>query len=799
MKNFEKFFTEIKKCTGLANIFELSSGFFLFTKKPFGEYSHQVPLKIALYQIIRELLQAKRKSLLCFGYRLNPSNEYGVECFHPNACTIRLLQSCSLQNLFINPSLLIEGVLLLVTSEHSLMQIWGPPISELIYGFHISTQKRKETITRLPMLYQRPRLNKNGQVLFHLKIDESLYQNLADLISKEDLLAVEKKVEKLRLANLLDYYCPRLTGPQFECEFTLPDKFSNLNKVVRVEFTQNQQPQKYDCEYLKIARFLFQVFKRVFGHIIFSNHKEWKKRFYSYVALRRNERLPFNLNGISSHSVKFNSKGTTRTASIKCQTNLVSFYRLVFQKFVPSIVKTVFYVTESSHRKQRLFYYRHDDWLAVTKEPKTKLLSRMLELIGRKKKRTKGRKSITIVPNCRLRLVPKKAAGDFRPIMNMKITNAESSMKYTLAILNFYRKQYPKLLGSSVMGFDRVKYKIDTFANSPGNLGNPDTYKMVKFDLKSCYDNIPHEKMIEVLHEVIIHDEFSIQKLEKVRLINGKLFKKIEYIAVPTNHMQSENASHIGSLTINDRNQPQRISKQTVLDILKLHITQNIVLFEGRLWRQKCGIPQGSILSGILCSIFYGHMDRKCYREFLKSSEILILRFIDDILIVSKNDALITEYLGQGVDTRYGFSINTDKTAFQYGDESNIEEFFAWCGMFISNKDLSIRANFNEEGLSLYDSFTIDYSLPPLEILTKQLSSFTRHKLSPIFINKRFEKSNLEYNIQGNIEITRKRLIALQRELKLHAGFKIRPQVIQKIMADIELNIKGKAKARLLR
>jgi hypothetical protein len=31
----------------------------------------------------------------------------------------------------------------------------------------------------------------------------------------------------------------------------------------------------------------------------------------------------------------------------------------------------------------------------------------------------------------------------------------------------------------------------------------------------------------------------------------------------------------------------------------------------GRLFRQKDGIPQGSILSSLLCSLFYGDMERK--------------------------------------------------------------------------------------------------------------------------------------------------------------------------------------------
>jgi hypothetical protein len=147
----------------------------------------------------------------------------------------------------------------------------------------------------------------------------------------------------------------------------------------------------------------------------------------------------------------------------------------------------------------------------------------------------------------------------------------------------------------------------------------------------------------------------------------------------------------------------------------------------------------------------------------------------------------------------YGFTITSKTSQFNYGGNEGEEmgEFFEWCGMYIWNKDLSIKANF-EEDTSLYDSLTIDYSLPPLEILTRQLLGFTRHKLSPIFINKRYGKSIFDYNVQRNIKVTIKRCKAVQRELKRHAGYVMRAEVVQKIIDHISSYITNKAKSRLL-
>ena len=45
------------------------------------------------------------------------------------------------------------------------------------------------------------------------------------------------------------------------------------------------------------------------------------------------------------------------------------------------------------------------------------------------------------------------------------------------------------------------------------------------------------------------------------------------------------------------------------MSLLREHITTNLVKIGPRLFRQKDGIPQGSVLSSLLCSLFYGDME----------------------------------------------------------------------------------------------------------------------------------------------------------------------------------------------
>lgn len=63
--------------------------------------------------------------------------------------------------------------------------------------------------------------------------------------------------------------------------------------------------------------------------------------------------------------------------------------------------------------------------------------------------------------------------------------------------------------------------------------------------------------------------------------------------------------------------------RDDIKQLLHEHIKNNIVKIGGQYCRQQVGIPQGSVLSSLLCNLFYGHMERT------------VLQFTDDPSTVS--------------------------------------------------------------------------------------------------------------------------------------------------------------------
>jgi len=47
------------------------------------------------------------------------------------------------------------------------------------------------------------------------------------------------------------------------------------------------------------------------------------------------------------------------------------------------------------------------------------------------------------------------------------------------------------------------------------------------------------------------------------------------------------------------------------MNLLRIHIKENIWQVGDGLFRQKSGIPQGSRISSLLCSFFYAYMERE--------------------------------------------------------------------------------------------------------------------------------------------------------------------------------------------
>lgn len=169
-------------------------------------------------------------------------------------------------------------------------------------------------------------------------------------------------------------------------------------------------------------------------------------------------------------------------------------------------------------------------------------------------------------------------------------------------------------------------------------------------------------------------------------------------------------------------------------------------------YQQCIGIPQGSVLSSLLCSFYYGHMERNVIFPFLEkswepdtthfsgkhdsrgssdsesdceiemiacASKYLLLRFIDDFLFVStskKQSAMFFSRLHRGIreyncymnEEKYGlnFTVNSLGPLGLRSDRLYVGKdgisFLRWSGLLVNCCTLEIQADYTRLFSSCY-------------------------------------------------------------------------------------------------
>lgn len=142
------------------------------------------------------------------------------------------------------------------------------------------------------------------------------------------------------------------------------------------------------------------------------------------------------------------------------------------------------------------------------------------------------------------------------------------------------------------------------------------------------------------------------------------------------------------------------VDQLKMLQLLRDHICKNTVRIDGQSYVQSKGIPQGSILSPILCSLFYGDFDRKHLSSFMNDPESLLVRFIDDMLFVSTSYSTATQFLELMLPgfAEYGIEICLHKVATNFYhplvcQKLDSTKAFPWCGLLINTDTLEVAAD----------------------------------------------------------------------------------------------------------
>lgn len=595
---------------------------------------------------------------------------------------------------------------------------------------------------------------------------------------------------KCRYRKLLDRYCPRkasrkgpipvpdgrpipvssditpeprtqLSRSEISIEVSHRSQiFPHGAKEARAKVRAKPSFSDYSCSPYEVKSFVRSVVREVIPRDFWgsdSNAKVVLSHISALLRLRRYETLSVhallqNFCVADCDWLRAPSAGYTQNSQQRANAVEMDKRRELLQEFLfwfvdgwlMDLLKTTFVVTESAKSRNRTLFFRQDDWAAVCKPLLRTIQQSMFEEIPQ-------RKANIILKNRTLgfsflRLLPKDTG--VRPIVNLQrkptvigmkgqpelCKSINQNLENTFLALSYERSKDARLLGASVLGPSEVYERLKVFKNKlllgPGKT-LPKLY-FVKVDVKACFDTIKQDKLLEIVEQLFSQDAYRIQKYGRVISAAGRVSKKWPKKACPENESWSfpdlaeTLAEAVRHAVFSDRVVYPVETREQMVKLLREHIQCNLVKIGGRFFRQREGIPQGSVLSSLLCSLFYGHMESAMLR-FTRDQSSVLLRYIDDFLFVTTKRPLAGRFLkimDDGI-PEYGCYIAAKKRLTNFDIALDGAEIvptltstkdFPWCGMTINTETLEVKAEIERyNDVDICDTLTVERTKKPGE------------------------------------------------------------------------------------
>uniref|UniRef100_A0A8I6AEW6 Telomerase reverse transcriptase n=1 Tax=Rattus norvegicus TaxID=10116 RepID=A0A8I6AEW6_RAT len=432
---------------------------------------------------------------------------------------------------------------------------------------------------------------------------------------------------------------------------------------------------------------------------------------------------------------------------------LAMFLFWLMDTYVVQLLRSFFYITETTFQKNRLFFYRKSVWSKLQSIGIRQQLERV-QLRELSQEEVKHHQDTWLaMPICRLRFIPK--LNGLRPIVNMSYgmdTRAfgkkkqtqcfTQSLKTLFSVLNYERTKHPNLMGASVLGTSD-SYRIwRTFVLRVRALDQTPRMYFVKADVTGAYDAIPQDKLVEIVANIIRRSEsmYCIRQYAVVQKDSqGQVHKSFRrqvstlsdlqpYMGQFTKHLQDSDASALRNSVVIEQSISMNETGSSLLHFFLRFVRHSVVKIDGRFYVQCQGIPQGSSLSTLLCSLCFGDMENKLFAEV----QGWVAEWVSTLV--------------HGV-PEYGCMINLQKTVVNFPVETGAlggaaphqlpaHCLFPWCGLLLDTRTLEVFCDYSGYGrTSIKMSLTFQGVSRAGKTMRYKLLSVLRLKCHGLFLD----------------------------------------------------------------
>lgn len=440
--------------------------------------------------------------------------------------------------------------------------------------------------------------------------------------------------------------------------------------------------------------------------------------------------------------------------------------------YVIELLRSFFYVTETTFLKNLVVYYRKFVWGKLqnigirnhfARVHLRALSSEDIEAI-RQKKYVTSRLRFIPRPNGLRPIVKVSSVVDARAFSKesreKKVQKYNTELKNLFSVLNYERTINKSFIGSSVFGKDDIYRTWKNFiAEVVESYDQTPHFYFVKADVSRAYDTIPHSKLVEVVSRILKPQKkthYCIRRYAVIMITASGKVRKFYRRSVSTwqdfeSYMESfvlhlQKTTSLRNAIVVEQSLSLDETSSSLFTFFLQMIRNNILEIGNRYYVQCCGIPQGSILSTLLCSLCYGDMENKLLSRIQQDG--LLIRLIDDFLLVTPHLMKAKNFLrtlATGI-PEYGFLINPSKTVvnFRVDDIPGCSKFkqmpdcsvIPWCGLLFDIKTFEVSCDYSSYSCtSIRSSLSFNSSRTAGKNMKYKLTAVLKLKCHSLFLD----------------------------------------------------------------
>ncbi|KAF8011834.1 hypothetical protein BT93_I0082 [Corymbia citriodora subsp. variegata] len=509
-----------------------------------------------------------------------------------------------------------------------------------------------------------------------------------------------RKKQCCQYSRLLDKHCPPVSVQDASGNaHSISEGFEFVDKLPRYDlklhenklgtnFTEFEELKSY-CSKSQVVAFIWAVCRSIVPLELLGAPINWRKlrrNIYKFIELRRFEQFSLRqcmqkLQALSfiflikDHSIRSNdqvlqyavgenidvyrngSNELNKMMSILRHTLLERWIYWFFSRLVVPLVRANFYVTESEHGNQDVFYFRKSIWESLSSRVMNCLKDKSYTCLSDASvRRILGRRSFGF---SKLRFRPKE--NGLRMLANLKASSciparkshyndqccqtlktrqfqekavkfkhfrsANSVLRDMHAVLKSLKVEESEKLGSSVFDYNDVYKKLCPFLVGMKNGATklPDMF-IVASDVSKAFDSINQDKLLSILQDVITQPGYLLEESSEI-VCRKKSFWVHHNLNLVGEHICTGQrrlapcffSSSLHGVLINQE-RSRFVKREELFFNLVEHVKRNVLQFDRNFYLQRVGIPQGSSISSFLCSLYYGHLERSVVFPLLEKA-----------------------------------------------------------------------------------------------------------------------------------------------------------------------------------